>query len=407
VVMRSLTLLTHVVGVVAPAPAAAAAGLCFLSTTSTKRLLTNCSTRTRTICNARDVRSISSPSCLAARMHSAAAAAAAASAPAPSSGPSSVLDQVETTLSHVFSNGITPDTNVLDLPPDQREAVGVAINIRQRLDALDRSGDCRTCWLQKKHCVCSQCPPCEVDVSTEQSTLPRINRLFLLTHHKEVGLVVDTAKLLLSSLPTVSKLVVGGIGEEYQASMGELLDAVNCNVDSDKRNSGTTKCLVLFPSEDARTFDEIEKSSSETHIYGHDDKYDVVVVDGTWQQARKLYNRYIPSEEDGGPLRVRLSEKAVAILNGDNIGTATSMEDSSDTSSNIKQRIPGHQLRRHPVKWREVSTLEATRLLFRDMMGDYSSPSSNAKPWDALALYQEIADDAAQRQLGPPRISES
>lgn len=348
-------------------------------------------------------------------MHSAAAAAAGAAAP--SSSTSSVLDQVEITLSRVFSNGITPDTNVLDLPSNQREAVGVAINIRQRLDALARSGDCRSCWLQRKHCVCSQCPPCEIDISTGQSSLSRINRLFLLTHHKEVGLVVDTAKLLLSSFPTMSKLVVGGIGEEYQASMGELLDAVNSNVDSDKRNSGKTKCLVLFPSDDARIFDEIEKSSAETY-YGpnddsnasvcsndDDDKYDVVVIDGTWQQARKLYNRYIPSEEDGGPLRVRLSEEAVAILNGDNIGTATSMEDTLD--SNIEQRIPGHQLRRHPVKWREVSTLEATRLLFRDMMGGDVSPSSNAKPWDALALYQQIADDAAQRQLGPPRISGS
>ena len=295
-----------------------------------------------------------------------------------------VLDEVEVTLSKVFSGGITPQTNVVTLPAGQREAAGVAINIRKRLDALARNNDCPRCWLQRKHCVCDQCPPCD--------NIPKVNRLFLLTHHKEVGLVVDTAKLLLSSFPETSRLVVAGIGREYQVSMGELLDAMS--------GENARNCIVLFPSDDARTFHEIESGTNvekdkfkSTAI----DNWDVVVIDGTWQQARKLYNRYIPSEQDGGPWRVQLSREAVAILNGDN------------EPNDGPGKIPGHQLRRHPIRWREVSTLEATRLLLRDMMGNDDPPSeisiSDIKPWDSLAVYQRIADEAAQRQLGPPRLS--
>ena len=285
-----------------------------------------------------------------------------------------ILDDVEETISSVLSNGIDENTNVLDLPANDREAVGVAIVLKRRLDAMKRSGDCRRCWLQQKHCVCDECP------SLEAAALPKVNRLFLLTHHKEIGLVVDTAKLILSSFPSKARLVVGGIGREYQHSMGEMLDAFEGD-----------RALVLFPSDSAVTFREIERHFDGTVKGDTDDSndasWDVVVVDGTWQQARKLYNRYIP--EGGGPQRVELSEEAVRILGA---------EDAS-----------GHQLRRHPVKWREVSTLEATRLLLRDMMNDsYSSFSraSSIKPWEELAKYQSIGDAAAQEQLGPPRISD-
>ena len=68
-------------------------------------------------------------------------------------------------------------------------------------------------------------------------------------------MVVDTAKLLLSTFPTKSRLVVSGIGREHQPTMDEMLDAVH------GRSSGSNyapKCLVLFPSEDALTFDKIE-----------------------------------------------------------------------------------------------------------------------------------------------------
>jgi len=217
-------------------------------------------------------------------------------------------------------------------------------------------------------------------------------------------MVVDTAKLLLSTFPTKSRLVVSGIGREHQPTMDEMLDAVH------GRSSGSNnahKCLVLFPSEDALTFDQIEAmeeakaKDAGSGESDHDRQYDVVVIDGTWAQARKMYNRYIPSEEDGGPQRVQLSDDAVATLNGD----SSNGDDSAywyDSEDN--QRISGHQLRRHPTKWREVATCEATRLLLRDMMADPFPKSSNSEAsWNAFATYQSIANSAACKQIGPPR----
>jgi DTW domain-containing protein YfiP len=224
-------------------------------------------------------------------------------------------------------------------------------------------------------------------------------------------MVVDTAKLLLSTFPNKSRLVVGGIGREHQPSMGEMLDAVRGG------NSGDSKCLVLFPSEEAQTFDEIEakEEAKAIHVEADDcasssSQYDVVVIDGTWAQARKMYNRYIPSVEDGGPRRVQLSDDAVRTLNGENYSVEDYWYDNEQN-----QRISGHQLRRHPTKWREVATCEATRLLLQDMMADNfttaaattttTDDENTIKPWDALARYQNIANAAALRQIGPPRIA--
>jgi len=139
---------------------------------------------------------------------------------------------------------------------------------------------------------------------------------------------------------------------------------------------GGGRCLVLFPTEGAKTFENVVDEASDIEL---EDGWDVVVVDGTWTQARRLHSRYIME----GAIHVQLSDQAVEILSG---------------SSN-DEKLPGHQIRRHPVKWREVSTLEATRLLLGDMM----STTVMDHPWDTLATYQQNGDAAALRQLGPPR----
>lgn len=225
-------------------------------------------------------------------------------------------------------------------------------------------------------------------------------------------MVVDTAKLLLSTFPNKSRLVVAGIGREHQPSMEEMLDAVH-GVNANDRSK---KCLVLFPSEGALTFAEIEEKAKNKALEADDGSncdqqyvYDVVVIDGTWSQARKMYNRYIPSEEDGGPQRVQLSDDAVATLNGDNVETGAKPADAYWYDNEDNQRISGHQLRRHPTKWREIATCEATRLLLRDMMADdfTSSDENVVTPWGALAKYQNVANAAALRQIGPPRVAPS
>ena len=287
---------------------------------------------------------------------------------------SKFLDQVEASVARVLQKYGDDRSNVeiLDLPQHARESLGVARVLNTRLQALARNKDCRRCWLQQKHCVCNECKPLEgVDVESSlpslQPVLPKVNRLFILMHHKEIALHVDTAKLILAAFPETCRLVVGGLAGEYQDSMLEMQDSI-----------ARGNCLVLFPSDDALTIDAIER--------GEQDKsrcWDLIVIDGTWAQARKLHARYVKDSATN----VQLSDDAVETL---------------ELAASDPRR-EGHQLRRHPIKWREVSTLEATRLFLGDMMSNISI----GRPWDALALYQQIGDGAARRQLGPPRHADN
>lgn len=281
------------------------------------------------------------------------------------------LDQVEQSVDRVLADH-EATKKVWDLPVEAREALGIARHLRVRLDALARNDVCRRCWLQRNNCICSQIPPFSTTkiATTESSLLP--HRLFLLTHHKEICLTVDTAKLLLAAFPDKCRLVVGGIGPQHQDSMEELLDALQ-----------SERTLVLFPGEDAHTYKALDwnRNTKDEKEEEEKSRWDLVVIDGTWTQARKLHSRYIPKT----PCRhVQLSNRAIAQLEKE--------------SSKQEGRISGHQLRRHPIKWKEISTLEATRQLLQDVQGTH--PTRDA-PWvKTLAKYQQLADAAAKAQLG-------
>lgn len=324
--------------------------------------------------------------------------------------------------------------NILEYPPLDRETIGVASNLQRRLRGLATNGDCRRCWLQQRHCVCGYCVPLEdaagegrdSDGGRDETGLINVNRLFLLTHHKEICLALDTAKLILTAFPATTRLVVSGIGREFQPSMGEMLDAVSeaaahesgASSDGDAGVLKRGKCLILFPTEDAKTFDEVREDlmvkrddaarTAEEQTAARQEEtdsdleqgWDVIVLDGTWSQARKMHAKYFG--DSGGRLyRVQLSADAVQAL--DRPAPHGGPLDEGHASPGAGLVARGHQLRRHPIKWREISTLEATRLLLNDMHteGQFGDCSK------AMAYYQEIGNDGARRQLGPPRARRS
>ena len=271
------------------------------------------------------------------------------------------LSQVEETVENVLnSNG---NHDILSLPSENRESVGIARNLNRRLQALRRNNDCPRCWMQRAHCICQKCPSLTTDI-------PGLNRIFLLMHHKEIGMKVDTAKLIMAAFPEKCRLVVSGIGTEYQKSMKEFMQVIESNT-----------CLVLFPDEEAQALDEFVASPDTINFF------DLVVIDGTWNQARKMHARYIPLATNGGPSRVKLSEEAVSAL-----------EQPQDNS--------GHQMRRHSISWRQVGTFEATRLFLKDLHASF--PSSAPIPaFEQIHDYQIVANEAAKIELGPPRKSSS
>eukprot|EP00536_Pseudo-nitzschia_multiseries_P019516 jgi/Psemu1/61127/gm1.61127_g len=145
------------------------------------------------------------------------------------------LNQVETTIAKVFRQqedyGNPGDVNILDLPEEQRESFGIARNLDKRLKSLRKNNDCPRCWMQRKHCICNQCSSVLNDAygigGGNDDGGGSLKRIFLVMHHKEIGLKVDTAKLILAAFPFQCELVVGGIGPDHQDSMKEMLESIH------------------------------------------------------------------------------------------------------------------------------------------------------------------------------------
>ena len=74
--------------------------------------------------------------------------------------------------------------------------------------------------------------------------------------------------------------------------------------------------------------------------------------------------------------------------------TTTTLVTSQDEESSYFQ---GRQLRRHPIPWREISTVAALRLLLDEICFNRECD------WSALGSYQEKADSGARAQLGKVR----
>jgi len=154
-------------------------------------------------------------------------------------------------------------------------------------------------------------------------------------HENEIGLAVDTAKMILAAYPAQGRLVVAGIGPDHQDSMQELQTALRDN---------PSRCLVLFPSPQATTVAESIPLHDVLHAKDKGD-LDVVVLDGTWKQARRMYHRYL--EHIPGLTHICLTPQALSHIA------------SNESSSK--------QLRPHPQAWREIGTCAATRYLLQDL----------------------------------------
>mmetsp|Transcript_29880 Transcript_29880/g.45534 ORF Transcript_29880/g.45534 Transcript_29880/m.45534 type:complete len:357 (+) Transcript_29880:114-1184(+) len=311
------------------------------------------------------------------------------------------LSEIDETIQRVLAT-YDNDTLLSNVPECERQDLVIARALRGRLQDMERKRHCPICWLQNNYCFCADCPP--VVPEEEDPTANTLNRLFLVMHHGEIGMGVDTAKLILASHPTKCRLVVAGIGSKYQKSMKELEDTIaNSN-----RN-----CLVLFPDEASKPFHEIAKEeAAKTQYNEHFDDADdgnnrnnnngwnIIVIDGTWQQARRIKKRYFGGGEETFPsssssLRLpsirtaRLSDKVLRTLEQELV----------DGEIN-----PGHQLRKHSSTSRKVGTFEAVRLFLGDLVENnkVDNDDTTIPSWIQIEKYQQIANNALQAQNGFP-----
>ena len=301
------------------------------------------------------------------------------------------LTPIEDTVRTVLTKWPIEQTNVRQLATSDRESFAVAKKLNERLCAFRRNGDCGRCWLQQAHCICQACQPLElvntsgiIEESPDPLATTPVNRIFVLMHHKEICLAVDTAKLIVASLPVSARIVVGGISEDFQESMKAMRNCITKDPSS---------CMVLFPSDQAKTYSEITQSINEGNTVAPKAGWNVIVVDGTWEQARKLYNRYLSMDANPGRpfIHVKLSDSSLASI----------LPSPNTASENLtRPHSSSMQLRRHPQVWRQISTLAATRLLLNEM------DPAKANLWDKLVEYQKVSDGAARKQLGPIRLRE-
>jgi DTW domain-containing protein YfiP len=251
------------------------------------------------------------------------------------------------------------------IPLSDRETVGIARSLSERISRANERNDCPRCWFSRAHCICAATPP-----ASGPSALQKVDKLFLLMHQKEICLTVDTAKMILAAYPANCRLVVAGIGPEYQDTMREMESAMHADPSS---------FLVLFPSEDSTTV--AESPDLQSKLRSEDGKVNLLVIDGTWTQARRMYQKYVAPVP--GLVHIRLTDRALSQIAGNQDGS--------------------RQLRPHPEAWREIGTCAATRYLLQDLEGEVSGDDTYGD--HVLAQYQARVNEAAkklraQTQLG-------
>lgn len=196
------------------------------------------------------------------------------------------------------------------LAPALREPLAVAKSVLRSTDALLAPARCADCWLPKPACICAA-------VRASREPLRAVRRIFMVLHHRELGLTADTSRLLRLAFPSQVSLAVAGLPGVAWREVQESME------------SG--RALVLFPAAGARAIAEAAADGS-----SGGSARDVIIPDGTWAQAKRI-NRKLGG---GAALRVELGGADVEQLGADR---------------------RGWQARGSEGGWRRVATLEATR----------------------------------------------
>jgi hypothetical protein len=355
------------------------------------------------------------------------------------------------------NNSNNNNNTVYDVPytaipiHEEREMVGIVRHLHERMQSIQQQHICRRCWLQCTYCICHQLIPIlpHLLLPTTTTTTTRIGssiwmirRIFLLTHHKEIGMMMDTMKVILCAFPEVCRLVVAGIPGPYQDSMTELMTALSHHQKDDHQtdhdDNHPSWTLVLYPAEDAKTFSTFweeqqqqqqqqqqQKESTTTTTDVLLSPIDIVVMDGTWEQTRRFYNRYIRSSSTTMPSSsssktsvqcIQLSSESLRSLQPQEEFGEGKKSNVNDNTNNNHTNHPHHphygrQLRPHPIAIREIATAYALQLLLQDIVSVMGTTTTGTgavgtgnchSPPCTFYEYQQIATMAALRQQQQP-----
>ncbi|KAF4651523.1 hypothetical protein FOL47_000328 [Perkinsus chesapeaki] len=163
------------------------------------------------------------------------------------------------------------------LPPAEREKVGVAITNASSKLMIEHSHRCTSCAMKKNLCVCDELR--SLRPSEQQREMLDFD-VAVYMHAKERYRASNTGKVLEKLYD--AKIYLDSVDEDMQA-LQEDIDA--------HRN----RCCVLFPSEDSRTVEELRSEGVITRPCQSDceegQRLLIILVDGTWKQAKRLQKR--------------------------------------------------------------------------------------------------------------------
>lgn len=151
------------------------------------------------------------------------------------------------------------------LPPEHRICMQVENSIAHSLERIRRMGACGACTLNP--CYCAAMPPLQLS-----------HRLWVVMHHKEALRTTATGKLLLLAHPHAT-LLVSGVAE-HDAELAQV--------------ALRASAVCLYPSDDALTPTAVLESSGCGGATGGN-ALDLIVLDGTWNQARAILRTLPPS----------------------------------------------------------------------------------------------------------------
>ncbi|XP_053701205.1 tRNA-uridine aminocarboxypropyltransferase 2 [Synchiropus splendidus] len=130
-------------------------------------------------------------------------------------------------------------------------------------EAEERRPTCLRCRRPEKVCLCPYLPPQPLEVST---------KLYIVQHPAEESRVLRTVPLLAACLPPGKCEVI--VGRQFN-------DTKNPELASVCRDSRT---LILYPGPKSKNLDELVQVEE----LGKG-AYNVIILDGTWRQAKKLF----------------------------------------------------------------------------------------------------------------------
>ena len=142
------------------------------------------------------------------------------------------------------------------LCPSDRQKFMVETHLAKQAEYMTRKGRCDYCALTVGFCVCSQ---------LDELRFNTVGRVAVLMNTKEKYRSSNTAKIIERILN--ANLLISGVDD---AELNQIVAQGNC--------------FVLFPSEGALTWEEAKLPG---------DNRTIIVLDGTWRQARRL-NQAIP-----------------------------------------------------------------------------------------------------------------